>query len=93
MGMGVDEFYDMLPIHFFNKMDGFFEMEQLRERNEWDRCRWQTAYLVNIHLPKGKGVKLTDLVKFDWEQKDAKINYEKLKAKAEYIKKMSEHGK
>ena len=35
----------------------------------------------------------TDLIEFEWDKKDKKIDYEKLKAKAEYIKKMSEHGK
>ena len=92
--MSVDEFYDMLPKYFFNKMDGFFELEQLRERSSWERTRWQTCYLLNIHIEKNKQIKLKDLIKFGWEKDDkkTKIEYNKLKNKAEYIKKMEEYG-
>ena len=60
--MRVEDFYDMIPKHFFNKLNGFFELEQMRERNEWERTRWQTCYLLNIQIAKGKKLKLTDLI-------------------------------
>jgi len=91
--MGVDEFYDYLPKHFWNKLDGFYELENIRERGRWERTRWQTTLLLNIQISKGKKLKPTDLIEFEWDKKDKKIDYEKLKAKAEFIKKMSEHGK
>ena len=91
--MSVEEFYDMIPRHFFNKLDGFFELEQLRDRSDWERTRWQTCYLLNIQLPRGKQIKLKDLINFDWDSKDAKVDYDKLKKRAEYIKKLEEHGK
>ena len=91
--MSVEEFYDMIPRHFFNKLDGFFELEQLRDRSDWERVRWQTCYLLNIQMPRGKSLKLKDLIRFDWESKDAKVDYDKLKKRAEYIKKLEEHGK
>ena len=91
--MSVEEFYEMIPKHFFNKMDGFFELEQLRDRSDWERTRWQTCYLLNIHLPRGKQIKLKDLMQFEWENKDTKEDYSKLKDKAEYIKKLEDHGK
>jgi len=93
MGMSVEEFYDMIPKHFFNKLDGFFELEQLRDRSDWERTRWQTCYLLNIQLPRGKQIKLQDLINFDWDSKDAEVDYDKLKKRAEYIKKLEEHGK
>ena len=91
--MSVEEFYDMIPRHFFNKLDGFFELEQLRDRSDWERTRWQTCYLLNIQLPRGKQIKLKDLIKFDWDSKDAEVDYDKLKKRAEYIKKLEDHGK
>jgi len=91
--MGVNEFYDYLPKHFWNKLDGFYELENIRERSKWERTRWQTTLLLNIQIAKGKKIKPTDLIEFEWDKKDKKIDYEKLKEKAEYIKKMSEHGK
>ena len=89
--MGVDEFYDYLPKHFWNKLDGFYELENIRERGRWERTRWQTTLLLNIQIQKGKKLKPTDLIKFKWDKNEKEINYEKLKAKAEFIKKMSNH--
>ena len=91
--MGVDEFYDYLPKYFWNKLDGFYELENLRERGKWERTRWQTTLLLNIQIAKGKKIKPTDLIEFEWDKKDIKVDYDKLKAKAEYLKNMSKHGK
>tara|TARA_R100000315_G_scaffold22073_1_gene8111 strand:+ start:2716 stop:2997 length:282 start_codon:yes stop_codon:yes gene_type:complete len=93
MGMRVDEFYDMLPKFFWNKMDGFYELENMRQRQEWERIRWQTTLLLNIQLPKNKTMKPTDLIKFDWDSNGKEVDFEELKKKAEFIKKMEEHGK
>ncbi len=91
--MRVDEFYDMLPKFFWNKMDGFYELENMRQRQEWERIRWQTTLLLNIQLPKNKTMKPTDLIKFDWDSNGKEVDFEELKKKAEFIKKMEEHGK
>ena len=91
--MGVDEFYNYLPNIFGISLDGFYELENIRERGRWERTRWQTTLLLNIQIAKGKKLKPIDLIEFEWDKKDKKIDYEKLKAKAEFIKKMSEHGK
>ena len=93
LGLGVEEFYNYLPKHFWNKLDGFYELENLRERGKWERTRWQTTLLLNIQIAKGKKIKPTDLIEFEWDKKDIKVNYDKLKAKAEYFKNMSKHGK
>lgn len=89
--MGVEDFYNYLPKHFWNKLDGFYELENIRERGRWERTRWQTTLLLNIQIAKGKKLKPTDLIEFEWDEKNKKVDYEKLKAKAEFIKKMSEH--
>tara|TARA_R100000655_G_scaffold17342_1_gene37094 strand:+ start:390 stop:665 length:276 start_codon:yes stop_codon:yes gene_type:complete len=91
--MKVEEFYNMIPRHFYNKMDGFYELNQLKDKAHWERTRWMTCYLLNVHMPKGKQLKLKDLVQFDWDKETNKTDYEKLKARAEYIKKLEEHGK
>ena len=90
--MSVEDFYNMLPRHFWNKLDGFYELENIREKGQWERTRWATTLLLNIQIAQGKRLKPTDLIEFEWDKKDKKLDYEKLKAKAEYIKKMSEHG-
>lgn len=90
--MNVDDFYDMLPREFWNKVDGFYELENMRQRIDWERTRWSTCLLLNIQLPKNKTIKPTDLIEFDWEKKENKIDFEDLKNKAELFKKTIEHG-
>ena len=90
LGMEVDNFYDMLPREFWNKVEGFYELENLRQRNDWERTRWSTCILLNIQIAKGKKVKPTDLIEFEWDKKDIKEDIEKLKNKAEYIKKLED---
>ena len=91
--MNVDDFYEMLPREFWNKVDGFYELENMRQRSDWERTRWSTCLLLNIQLPKNKSIKPTDLIQFDWEKEALKIDFEELKRKAELFKKLEEHGK
>tara|TARA_R100001163_G_scaffold22987_1_gene19389 strand:+ start:2609 stop:2905 length:297 start_codon:yes stop_codon:yes gene_type:complete len=91
MGMNVEDFYDMIPRHFWIKMDGFYEYENLRQQQEWVRTRWMTTYLLNIHLPRNKTLKPKDLIKFYWEE-GKEVNVEELKNRAEYYKNLDEHN-
>ena len=90
--MNVDDFYDMLPREFWNKVDGFYELENMRQRSDWERTRWSTCLLLNIQLSKCKSLKPQDLGKFEWEKDTTKIDFEDLKNKAELYKKRIEHG-
>ena len=90
--MNVDDFYDMLPREFWNKVDGFYELENMRQRSDWERTRWSTCLLLNIQLPKNKSIKPTDLIQFEWEKEALKIDFKDLKMKAELFKKRIEHG-
>ena len=92
LGMKVEEFYDMLPREFWNKVEGFYELENMRQRSDWERTRWSTCLLLNIQIAKGKSIKPTDLIVFEWEKDEKKIDFEDLKNKADYIKKIEEHG-
>ena len=90
--MGVDEFYNMLPRQFWNKVDGFYEFENIRQRSDWERTRWSTCMLLNIQLPKGKNLQPTDLISFHWDKEDVKkkIDFKALRERAEYIKKLED---
>ena len=90
--MGVDEFYDMLPRQFWNKVKGFNDIEEMKQQSDWMRTRWSTCLLLNIHLGKGKSLKPTDLVVFDWEKDEVKkkIDFKALRERAEYIKKIDD---
>ncbi len=80
----------MLPREFWNRVDGFIEIQNLKDKNEWERTRWSTCILLNIQLGKGKKIKPTDLIEFDWDKKDRKIDFKKIKEKADYMKKLDE---
>lgn len=54
----------------------------LREREEWERTRWQTTVLVNVQLPKGKKVRPIDLLRFEWDVKGDGLTYKERKARA-----------
>ena len=56
----------MTPKEYNLKLNGFLELRKHRERMEWERCRCQP------HTKKGKKLKPTDLIKFDWDKKDNK---------------------
>ena len=95
LGMSPEEFYDYLPRYFWNKVDGFYELENLREKGSWERTRWQTTLLLNIQMSKGKRLKPTDLIEFEWEKEEKSKNtdFEDLKKKAEYMKRLEEYKK
>ena len=80
----------MLPREFWNRVDGFIEIQNLKDKNEWERTRWSKCILLNIQLGKGKKIKPTDLIEFDWDKKDRKIDFKKIKEKADYMKKLDE---
>jgi hypothetical protein len=83
MDMNPDEFWNMLPREFFLKQHGFNDQVERNERNQWEMIRWQTAYLLQPHMKKGKKMKPTDLIKFPWEEKKSKSRAEILKNRKE----------
>jgi hypothetical protein len=94
MGLQPEEFLDMLPKYFWRKMNGFYNIINLKEKQDWERCRWQTTMLLNVHTQKGRTIKPTELIEFEWDKEDkekTKIDYQELKKKAEYVKKLHEH--
>jgi len=42
----------------------------MQERSNWERTRWQTALLLNVHTKKGSSLRPIDLAVFGWEDKE-----------------------
>ena len=42
----------------------------MQERSNWERTRWQTALLLNVHTKKGSSLRPIDLAVFAWEDKE-----------------------
>ena len=56
------------PEYFRIKLEGLREAQTQQFRNDWERTRWLATIILSPHAKKGKGIKQTDLIKFDWEQ-------------------------
>ena len=63
----------MTPRVFWNAFDGWFEVEESKQRADWIRSRWMTCYLLNVHLPRNRRVEQQKLIKFDWEKNMSEI--------------------
>ena len=68
--MTYQNLYDLIPRAFWNAVDGYWLDKENDDRREWERCRWQTTYLLNVHLPKSKHLKPQKLLPFYWEEEE-----------------------
>lgn len=55
---------------FSNAVKGKRESIEAQERSNWERTRWQTALLLNVHTKRGSKIKPIDLAVFPWEEKE-----------------------
>jgi len=53
-------------------MQGFNNHFEIEQQFEWERARWQTTLLLNVHTAKGKSIKPKDLIEFPWENSTKK---------------------
>jgi hypothetical protein len=69
----------MTPREFAAAVHGWKDREYWRERNEWERTRWQAAAILSAHVPKGKSFGPKNLMEFEWEKVEKpKISPEQL---------------
>ena len=62
-------FYDMLFSDFLLAAQGFYDLEEQRQRSNWERHRWTATILLSPHSKKGQKIKPHDLCIFPWEKK------------------------
>lgn len=67
MGLTPAEFWDITQREFWNKLEGFYELEEHRDRRDWVRTRWQTCLFLNCYTTKNNMLQPKDLITFDWE--------------------------
>jgi len=53
---------------FGNAMVGFYELEEQRQRQEWERTRWLAMINITPHVKKGTVKKPQDITLFPWEE-------------------------
>ena len=70
--MNPDDLEKFMPEYFAIKLEGLRNAQTQQFRNDWERTRWLATILLSPHTKKGKCVKPTDLIKFEWEK--SKLN-------------------
>ena len=74
LGLTPDALYDFTFRQFGNAVRGRHKLQESQQRDAWERTRWQTALLLNVHTKKGASVRPKDLATFPWEQSNNKPN-------------------
>ncbi len=61
------------PEFFRLKLEGLREAQLQQYKNEWERTRWLATIVLAPHQKKGKSLKPTDLIKFEWEKPEINV--------------------
>lgn len=72
LGLTPNSLYDLTFREFSNAVRGRYDFNELQRRSDWERTRWQTALLLNVHMKKGSKLIATDLGTFPWEEEEDK---------------------
>tara|TARA_Y100000592_G_C5468651_1_gene318140 strand:+ start:2017 stop:2337 length:321 start_codon:yes stop_codon:yes gene_type:complete len=66
--------YDLTFREFANAVRGRYADREQQQQSAWERTRWQTALLLNVHTKKGSNLRPRDLVQFPWEKVEKQNN-------------------
>lgn len=70
LGLTPGSLYSLTFNEFSNAVTGKRESIEMQERSNWERTRWQSALLLNVHTKKGSKIKPIDLTVFPWEEEE-----------------------
>jgi hypothetical protein len=73
LSLSPDSLYSLTFKEFGNAVKGKKESEERLERSNWERTRWQTSLLLNVHTKKGSKISPKDLALFPWEKAEKKV--------------------
>lgn len=69
LGLSQNEFWASSLYDLSLRLKGFYELEEDRQRSDYERDRLFTLYLLNIHIDKKhRMTKTSDLMTFPWEK-------------------------
>ena len=72
LGLSPTSLYSLTFKEFINAVKGKKEEKESQERAAWERTRWQTALLLNVHTKAGHKISCKDLALFPWEEQEKK---------------------
>ena len=85
--MSLSEYYSSEIEVVLSIMDSFYEFENNKERQEWERARFIAFMTIKPHDTKKKFKKPSDLIKFGWEQQQLEKDIKDLKHKMKQSRK------
>ena len=88
MGMSNEDFLNSDFKEVLDAIKGFQIYEQNKFRNQWEQTRWLATISLQPYSGKGKTIKMTDLIQFDWEKQEKPKTRELSKEQIEWRKRM-----
>ena len=68
MGLRPDDFGDLTPAEFFYVWAGWAKANIDRQKQEWERTRWQTWVLTCIQMDKKDRKEMVEMFPLPWEK-------------------------
>lgn len=89
LGLSPSVLYGMTFEQFHNAVEGRREVEEMHQRCEWERVRWQTCVLLQPNIKKGTKLTPQNLLPLAWDKKELSPapTSDEIKASLERIKK------
>lgn len=93
VGMSNEDFLNADFVSVMDAINGYTKAKEMETRTSWEQTRWLGAIMLQPHLGKGKSLKLTDLIRFEWENDTKPIKRELSKEQLEWRRRMDEFMK
>ena len=81
--MSLTEYYSSEIDVVLSIIDSFYEFENNKERQEWERARFIAYMTIKPHDIKKKFKTPSDIIRFGWEQQKIENDIKDLKTKME----------
>ena len=79
--MSLSDYYSSNIEVVLSIIDSFYAFQNSKEQQEWERARFVAFMTIKPHDSKKKFKKPSDLIKFDWEQRQLEQDIKDLKSK------------
>ena len=93
VGMSNEDFLNADFVSVMDAINGYTKVKDMEVKTSWEQTRWLGAIMLQPHLGKGKSLKLTDLIRFDWENDTKPKKREISKEQLEWRRRMDEFMK
>ena len=85
--MSLSDYYSSSIEVVLSIIDSFYAFQNSKEQQEWERARFVAFMTIKPHDSKKKFKKPSDLIKFDWEQRQLEQDIKDLKSKIKRARK------